>query len=39
MQQALTLGALHYVTKPLDLSSFLRIVDSILSGIDTRWSL
>ena len=37
MQQALTLGALHYVTKPLDVAAFLALVDSALEAADTRW--
>ena len=37
VQQALTLGAAHYVTKPLDVSRFLRIVDKLLEEADTRW--
>ncbi len=37
MQAALTLGAAHYVTKPLDLPLFLQLVDSVLEHGDTRW--
>ncbi len=37
MQQALTSGALHYVTKPLDVARFLATVDRILEGVETRW--
>ena len=37
MEQALTLGALHYVTKPLDVAAFLAVVDSALEATETRW--
>ena len=37
MEQALTSGALHYVTKPLDVARFLATVDRILEGVETRW--
>ena len=36
-QNALTSGALHYVTKPLDVARFLQIVDEIMEATDTRW--
>ncbi len=36
-QKALTSGALHYVTKPLDVARFLRVVDDILEAAETRW--
>ena len=36
-QKALTGGALHYVTKPLDVGRFLKIIDDILEGVETRW--
>ena len=36
-QNALTSGALHYVTKPLDVARFLQIVDAILESAETRW--
>ena len=39
MEQALTLGALHYVTKPLEVSAFLALVDSALESADTRWGM
>lgn len=39
MQQALTSGALHYVTKPLEVARFLDTVDSILGAVETRWGL
>ena len=36
-EQALTSGAAHYVTKPVDVAQFLQIVDAILEGTETRW--
>jgi PAS domain S-box-containing protein len=39
MQEALTLGALHYVTKPVEVARFLQLVDEVLHGLDTRWGL
>jgi CheY-like chemotaxis protein/two-component sensor histidine kinase len=39
MEQALTLGALHYVTKPLEVAAFLSLVDQALEGVDTRWGM
>jgi PAS domain S-box-containing protein len=39
MQEALTLGALHYVTKPLDIPRFLRTVDEVLQSQETRWGV
>jgi len=36
-QQALTSGALHYITKPVDMAHLLQIVDAILEAADTRW--
>ena len=36
-QNALTSGALHYVTKPLDVARFLQIVDEVMEAADTRW--
>ena len=36
-QNALTSGALHYVTKPLDVAGFLGLVDGILEDAQTRW--
>ncbi len=39
MQEALTLGALHYVTKPLDVAGFLALLDSALEAADTRWGM
>ncbi|MDZ7592873.1 MAG: CHASE domain-containing protein [Rubrivivax sp.] len=32
MEQALTLGAAHYVTKPLDVTQFLKLVDGVLES-------
>jgi PAS domain S-box-containing protein len=37
IEQALTLGAAHYVTKPVDVARFLEVVDRILEAADTRW--
>ncbi len=37
IEQALTLGAAHYLTKPVDLGSFLRTLDEALAELDTRW--
>jgi CheY-like chemotaxis protein len=39
MQEALTLGALHYVTKPVELARFLNLLDEVLDGMETRWGL
>jgi CheY-like chemotaxis protein len=39
VRAALTLGALHYLTKPLDVASFLALVDEALESQDTRWGL
>jgi PAS domain S-box-containing protein len=39
MQQALTLGAQHYVTKPLDVAHFLDLIDRILEQAETRWGM
>ncbi len=36
VEEALTLGARHYVTKPLDVTQFLNIVDSVLEDASTR---
>ena len=36
-QSALTLGALHYVTKPVNVAHFLQIVDEIMEAADTKW--
>ncbi len=36
-QKALTSGALHYVTKPLEVARFLAVVDGILEAAETRW--
>ncbi len=38
-QQALTLGAVKYVTKPLDVGRFLQTVDEVLEAMDTRWGV
>lgn len=34
-ERALALGALHYVTKPVDVAQFLALVDEALQGIET----
>jgi PAS domain S-box-containing protein len=39
IEQALTSGAVHYVTKPLDVARFLRLIDAILEDIETRFGL
>ena len=39
MEQALTLGAQYYVTKPLDVQRFLEIVDHVLEGAETRFGM
>ena len=39
MEKALTLGAMHYVTKPLEVAAFLALVDLALEAIDTRWGM
>ena len=36
-QRALTSGALRYVTKPVDVTQLLQIVDDVLEAADTRW--
>jgi YesN/AraC family two-component response regulator len=37
MREALTLGAAHYVTKPVDIRRFLTTLDETLESLDTRW--
>jgi PAS domain S-box-containing protein len=37
VEQALTLGALHYVTKPVAVADFLTLLDDLLEAIDTHW--
>ena len=39
MQQALTLGAVHYVTKPLAVDRFLCVLDEVLGNMETRWMM
>ena len=39
MQQALTAGAAHYVTKPVNVSRLLEIVDAVLEEADTHWGM
>jgi CheY-like chemotaxis protein/anti-sigma regulatory factor (Ser/Thr protein kinase) len=36
IEQALTMGAVHYVTKPVELAAFLLALDEVLESIDTR---
>ena len=36
-EQALTSGAAHYVTKPVDVAQLLQIIDAILESAETRW--
>jgi PAS domain S-box-containing protein len=37
IEEALTLGAAHYVTKPIEIGRFLGLVDELLESQDTRW--
>ncbi len=37
VEQALTMGARHYVTKPFDMRQFLEVIDKTLSGSETLW--
>jgi PAS domain S-box-containing protein len=37
IEQALTLGAAHYVTKPLAVAPFLQVIDEVLDAMDTRF--
>jgi len=39
IDEALRLGALQYVTKPLEVARFLMIIDEALEGIETRWGM
>jgi len=39
MQEALTLGAAHYLTKPVEIARFLITLDEMLEDIETRWGL
>ncbi len=39
MQEALTLGAAHYITKPVEVARFLHLLDEVLDGMETRWGL
>ncbi len=39
MSEALNLGALHYVTKPVDVARFLELLDHALESMETRWGL
>jgi CheY-like chemotaxis protein len=37
VEQAFALGATDYITKPVDVSSFLAHIDTYLGGVDTRY--
>ena len=37
IEAALTAGAAHYVTKPVNLPSFLAILDELLDELDTHF--
>jgi PAS domain S-box-containing protein len=37
LTEALTLGALNYITKPVDVGRFLALLDETLEAMDTRW--
>jgi len=37
IEQALTLGAAHYVTKPVAVALFLQVLDEVLDSMDTRF--
>ncbi|MBL8326496.1 MAG: response regulator [Rubrivivax sp.] len=37
VEKALTLGAARYVTKPVELATFLQVLDEVLGAIDTRY--
>ena len=37
MQEALTLGATQYLTKPVDVRAFLDTLDTMLQTLETRW--
>jgi PAS domain S-box-containing protein len=39
LQEALTLGTAHYVTKPLQLQPFLAVIDECLQSAETRFGL
>jgi PAS domain S-box-containing protein len=39
VKEALTLGALHYVTKPVAMAEFLVLLDEALEAQETRWGL
>jgi CheY-like chemotaxis protein/anti-sigma regulatory factor (Ser/Thr protein kinase) len=39
MQEALTLGAAYYLTKPVDITRFLQALDEMLETVETRWGL
>jgi PAS domain S-box-containing protein len=37
VEEALTLGAAHYLTKPVDITTLLATLDQTLTEIETRW--
>jgi CheY-like chemotaxis protein/two-component sensor histidine kinase len=37
VEQALTLGAAHYITKPVAIMPFLQVLDEVLDAVDTRF--
>ncbi|MBL8327694.1 MAG: CHASE domain-containing protein [Rubrivivax sp.] len=37
VEEALTLGAVRYVTKPVDMATLLRTLDEVLAEQDSRW--
>jgi CheY-like chemotaxis protein len=37
VEQALTLGAVRYVTKPLDMHQLLKALDQVLEETEARW--
>ncbi|MBL8342143.1 MAG: response regulator [Rubrivivax sp.] len=37
VEKALTLGAARYITKPVELATFLQVLDEVLGAIDTRY--
>lgn len=37
IEEALTLGAVKYITKPVDIPSFLQVLDEVLQDMDSRW--
>ena len=37
--EALSLGAAHYATKPVDVALFLTLLDEVLEGLETQWGM